>query len=432
MKPVKGYSTLLITTFILLIVLVVSLSAYRSILQYARLAEHRLIQLTNQWQAEGAIECVFAKSKVGSVFPLDVSECAEDVDELTVTGKLIQRVHALSGFSALTKQFILPAPDTSGAIKTSANLVLTFASHFDPDPGELDENLDWQCVAIRYKHRLTAPSLTTRHPYQMNIFPYSGFPDSTEQLQRCADDHYSFATDAGHAKSDYLHDKNLDPFLDLFGVPSSQWFSVMMSPAVGRISSGTTPDNSLSYDRVEKMPEAEFVSNCAEQVVARIHQGKDLIWVYGGCELNEGDVSQINLAIEAEFSRSGIILVVQNGLLAVKSNQVFHGMLMQFTSPESGLVRLSDWSKTSVSEPVKQFISLSAQPDLVDMAQISYFQIGRFNPLGGLVISSDNTYAVIEGRLHFRFQRDLITQALRHIRPVHWISGSWEDGVFSY
>ncbi len=429
MKPQRGYSTLLMTSMILLLVLVVSLASYRTIFQYYRIAQHRLVSLQDQWQAEGAIECVFAKSKIGSLFPLDIDECTQGVDQLDISGHLIKRVYALRGFSALSKEFVLPTAGSSGVIKTSANLVLGYSAKFEPDPGEINQDSDWQCVAIRYKHRLLASSLTTYHPYQMAQLPYNGFPESGEYLQRCAMTHFSDHLSASYANGDYLYDADLDPFSDLFGVDESQWFSLIGLSSVGRVPASLDSNGVFTYSAREQMPEAQFVSNCAEQIATRVNQGKDLVWVYGGCELNDRDISQINQAISLHFPSSGIILVVHNGLLAVQSQQLFRGMVMQFTSSDAGILPLDDWDQTTFSAQVDQFISQLADPHLTDSAQINYYQLGRFNPLGGLLLSSDDSYAVIQGQLDFHFQRDLIAPALSHVRPTHWVMASWSDGV---
>ncbi|MGX9418788.1 hypothetical protein ACWU4D_15710 [Vibrio sp. WJH972] len=427
MKSVRGYTTLLLTTVVLLIILVVTMSTSRSMYQYLRIVEHRITTMQQDWEVEGAIECVFAKSRIGHLFPLDVKECTDGVDTLDVTGQVVRKIKATNGFSTLTRHFSLPSADSFGAIKTSANLVLTDKSTFAPDPGELNEDLDWECISVRYRHDLSASSITTLHPYELGLLPYQGFPESSVRQQRCTDSHHSVDRTISNAKSDFYHDSELNPFEDLFGVSESNWFDVFSNTAVGRVPHSLDSHNVLSVPSAEKLPIAQMNTHCASDIEARINQGKDLVWVYGGCELNESDVSQISDAIENQFTDSGIILVVHNGILAVESQQTFPGLVMQFTSPGSTFSTALDWASTQVNQDIIDFMAHSSNPDLIGPDQISYFQVGRFNPVGGLVLSSNNTYAVIKGQLHFQYQRDLIARPLAHIRPVGWVFGSWGD-----
>jgi hypothetical protein len=427
LKRETGYSTLVLTSVILLMVLVVALGSYRSIFQYFRIVEHRVMAMQQDWQVEGAIECVFAQSKVGQLFPLDVDECEADVGQLNITGHLVKRIHSISGFSALERHFILPSANSTGAVKASTNLILSLDASFMPDPGALDEDLNWQCTSIRYRNQFLAPSVTTFHPYQLSLTPYAGFPSSQVQQQRCADNYHSVGRSSNSTQHDFYHDSELRPFEDLFGVDESNWFEVFANAQVGRIPLSLDTHGALDTLSAEPLPEAQFNPDCANDIVSRIEQGNDLIWVYGGCELNEAAISNINQAISRQFNDSGIILVIHNGLLAIESQQIFQGLVMQFTSPGSALVSFSDWQETTLESEVSYFMAHSSNVYLQDPAQISYFQIGRFNPLGGLVLSSTNSYAVVEGQLNFQFQRDLIAKPLSHIRPTRWLFGSWGD-----
>jgi hypothetical protein len=420
-----GYATLLLTSVILLLLLVVALSSYRSVFQYFRMVEHRVMSMQQDWQVEGAMECVFAKSKLGALSTPDVAECKADVDQLSLEGHLEKRIQSSSGFSSLERYFTLPSANTRGAIKTSANLILPYAVRVMPDPGEPNEADEWQCVAIRYRHQLVASSLTTLHPYQFSILPYPGFPSSQTQQQRCAADHYSAGGFSSATQKDYYHDTDLQPFEDLFSVAQSQWFTVFSHPSVGRIPLSLDAHTALTTLSPELLPPVSFNFDCSGDILSRIEQGKDLIWVYGGCELNDNDITAMNVAIRRQFRDSGVILVIHNGLLAVTSQQAFQGLVMQFISPGSHLAM--DWQLTSLAPEVEQFITQASMLNLQVTTNISYFQRGVFNPLAGLVLSAENTYAVINSALEFQFQRDLIIKPLSYIRPITWDAGRWGD-----
>lgn len=419
-----GYATLLMTSVILLMLLLVALSSYRNVFQYFRIVEHRAISMQQDWQAEGALECVFAKAKLGEFSSSEVSECNADVDQLSLDGHLTKRIQALSGFSSLERYFTLPSANTRGAIKTSATLILPYGARVMPDPGERDQSQAWQCVAIRYRQQLVASSLTTLHPYQFTIAPYPDFPSDQASPQRCADDHYTAGASATATQDDYYHDTDLQPFEDLFSVAPAQWFRVFSHPKVGRIPLGLDSHQALTTLSPELLPQVSFNSDCRRDILSRIEQGRDLIWVYGGCELDDNDITAINLAIRRQFHDSGVILVVHNGVLAIDSQQAFQGLVMQFISPGSDLIL--DWQVTSVASEVDQFITQASTLGL-QTNTISYFQSGRFNPLAGLVLSTEHTYAIINSALEFQFQRDLIIKPLSSIRPITWVSGRWGD-----
>ncbi|EKM28742.1 hypothetical protein VCHENC02_5390A, partial [Vibrio harveyi] len=169
-----------------------------------------------------------------------------------------------------------------------------------------------------------ATSVSTFHPYQLSDKPYSSFPDSPAgQEQKCASTHYSWGTSVAASKSDYRQSSDMDPFKDVFDVPRSEWFDVMSDSSLF----GYVPLslNGMTLDSEADLPSPVFNDTCAEGIVSNIENGKDLIWVYGGCEINTADFTSIKNAIDNSLGGNGIILVVQDGIFSTIGTQNFKG-----------------------------------------------------------------------------------------------------------
>jgi hypothetical protein len=418
-RAMLGMTTLLLTSVILLVALLLVLGVYRGVFYQVQLVHNEIQEQNAHWKAEGAAECAFAKIRLLPTFPDEFDECDRDVEELSFSGTLVQSIKAVSGYSMVTRALAMPMATTIGVVKSSSDLILSEQSTFEPDVGELVADDRWQCVVLSYKHLFFARSVTTLDP-ELN-----GDPSS---VQHCAERYKTLAATAANAKSDYQHDPALEPFRDLFNIERQQWFSLMASPAFGRIPRTLDDVHSgqLKYSRASQLPYVEFNLNCSHEIIDLLRRGKDLIWVYGGCELNEQDVTKINIEIESQFGSShGIILLVQDGILAIESNERFKGLVYQFVSPERSTMQFSTWSQAHLVSSLNHYIASFSVPMAININQVSYYQYGRFNPVGGLVLDAPNTFAVIQGELHFHYNKTLIATPLGKIRQRIWQQGSW-------
>lgn len=418
-RPSLGMTTLLLTSVILLVALLLVLGAYRGVFHQVQLVHNEIQGKSSHWKAEGAAECAFAKIRLLPIFPDEFNECDEEVEELSLSGTVIKSIKAVSGYAIITKALAMPMATTIGAVKSSSDLILSQASTFEPDVGELVADDKWQCVVLSYKHLFFASSVTTLEP---------DLSHGANRTQHCANRYKSEAATAANTKSDYQHNPALEPFSDLFNIDREHWFDLMSSPEFGRIPRSLDDSHSglLKYSRESQLPYVDFNVDCAHDIIDLIHHDKDLIWVYGGCELTESDVSDINFAIESQFGNfHGIILLVQDGILSIDSNEQFNGLLYHFVSPERSTMLFSSWVQAQLAEPLSDYIASFGVPMAIDINQVSYYQQGRFNPVGGLVLDAPNTFAVVQGGLHFHYDKALIATPLGKIRQRIWQQGSW-------
>lgn len=421
---VRGATTLLLTLIILLLSLTISLTLFRGAFHHVAQLNERIAARSHYWQAEGALECAYAVWQLHGEFG-DFSSCRRNVDTVSFSGQGIKTITVVNDSSTIEKSIDMPLPENAASIKTTANLILRQSAVFTPDPAAKADENEWQCTVVLYKHHFEAPNVTTLHPYQMDDTPYPGFPDSRTTQQRCSERYYSAFTDAGHTALDYRLKADLEPFKDVFGIAATDWFTVMSHPDVAHVPAhfDSLLDGTFVYSAASQLPRPVYHPQCATQIAAAIQRGKDIIWIYGGCELDQSGVQTINQAIGTSLGNQGIIIVVQDGLLAIHSDDSLQGLLMQFISPEYQVAEFGGWQQTSIGDVVQTFRDASAWS--VDEYPISYFQVGAFFPDGGLVLAGEQTYAIMNSALNGHFNRELVRIPLSRIRAGTWLAGSW-------
>ena len=158
--------------------------------------------------------------------------------------------------------------------------------------------------------------------------------------------------------------------------------------------------------KADLLPTPRFNDSCASQILTLIRSFHDLIWVYGGCELLEQDIASINLAIE-RYLDSGLLLVLHNGLVSISSQQPLNGFIYHLVTLDS--LQFTDWSKTVNDKPPSRVSQTIAQLPTAQLSkqQISYFQHGRFYPLGGLILDAPNYYALVNGELSTKYSQSI-------------------------
>ncbi|TOF76545.1 hypothetical protein CGJ16_19230, partial [Vibrio parahaemolyticus] len=172
---------------------------------------------------------------------------------------------------------------------------------------------------------------------------------------------------------------------------------------------------------------------CAEGIVSNIENGKDLIWVYGGCEINTADFTSIKTAIDNSLGGSGIILVVQDGIFSTIGTQDFKGMLYHFISPlyieptTGATFDFTDWSGSANDAALDGVIAALKTTVPMEKTKVGYFQHGAFNPLGGFVMDAPGTFALFNAALSFQYNRDVIEEPQEKLKKAHWKKGSWND-----
>ena len=435
----KGVATLLLTSLLLIAALLLVLGSYKGLFYQVKRAQNEVASRKDHWAAEGGLECVYTKAKQLNAVPASVSDCKNllDLDSLNIVAGTPNVIHSQSGFLTLKKAFVAPIVSSTGAIRSKSDLVINGGYTSSPYPGKNLGSNEWECTAVRYFNFFHATSYNTFHPHETSK-PYSSFPDSiSPDFQKCSSTNHSWGiAELADTSEDYKKDTTMDPFQDVFNVPRAEWFSVMSDKTIF----GYVPYslNSETLRQASDLGSPTFNTLCAEDIARNIEQGKDVIWVYGGCEINNDDFSRISTAIDSNLS-SGIILVVHNGILSVNGSQAFKGMLYHFVSDDfkdsdGNPLDFTGWSQTENDHSIGGAASLlegviSDLSGTVSMpkGKIGYFQFGAFNPSGGYVMDAPGTYAVFNAALSFTYNRDVIEGPSKKFKVVSWYRGSWND-----
>ncbi|MEL7411623.1 MAG: hypothetical protein AAGJ90_09225 [Pseudomonadota bacterium] len=434
MNKQQGAAALLVVSILLVAALMMSLGSYKSLFYQIKRANNQIEARQEHWRAEGGLECVYSKTKINKTLPTNVNDCITvmGLDALTFSSGSVSLVTSTIGHRETKKTIKLPSSSGAGAIKSKSDLVINGSYTSSPDPSKsIGSNL-WECTSVLYYNFFYATSVSTFHPYQLSDKPYSSFPDSPAgQEQKCVSTHYSWGTSVAASKSDYRQSSDMDPFKDVFDVPRSEWFDVMSDSSLF----GYVPLslNGMTLDSEADLPSPVFNDTCAEGIVSNIENGKDLIWVYGGCEINTTDFTSIKNAIDNSLGGNGIILVVQDGIFSTIGTQNFKGMLYHFVSPlyvdptTGATLDFTDWAASANDSALDGVIAALDATVPMEKTKIGYFQHGAFNPLGGFVMDAPGTFALFNAALSFQYNRDVIDEPRKKLKKVYWKKGSWND-----
>lgn len=430
MKNCQGAVSLLMIALLTGVVSVLALSSLRLLIQSQHISHSRIDNHIREWNFRGIGECVSAKV-MQKPFSTDFDSCIDSGEiSLEVSNGFSRHVvikESEEQGSELELELDLPRADRFGVIKSTMNLIFLNDLTVTPDPGRPGgENL-WQCTSIIYKNSLYGDSLSSSHPYLSPYFPYWGLTDVTAQ---CHASHYSIAATSSTALGDFQQLSGLEPFFDLWHTNISDWFTVMSNSHVGHVPASleNVLDGSLLYHDETELPLPIFNLSCGSQIESQLLKGKRIIWVYGGCELNNDAIVSINYAVDSSFDHGGAIIVIQDGILSIHANTSLNALVMNVISNDS-VDYLSQWAVVSnLSEVTDEIIHqpyTSIDPAL-SLESLAYYQSGMFYPKGGLVLIGTGMHALIKSG-YFAFQKEIITEALALIRPVQRMEGAWRE-----
>ncbi|GHW84028.1 hypothetical protein [Vibrio cholerae] len=430
MRKQQGAAVLLVVCVLLVAALIMSLGSYKTLFYQIKRTNNQIESRQEYWRTEGGLECAYSKTKQNNTLPTNVNECITEMslDALTFSSGIESIVTSTIGYRETKKTIKLPTVSAPGAIKSTSDLVINGSYTSSPDPGKNVGGNFWECTSVLYSQFFYATSVSTFHPWQLADKPYLSFPSSPAgQEQKCADTHYSWGKSIADSKSDYRKLPDMDPFNDVFDVPRDNWFDVMSNNSLF----GYVPLslNSITLNSASDLPSPVFNDTCADGIVSNINNGKDLIWVYGGCEIDTTGFTSIKNAIDNKLGGRGIILVVQDGIFSTIGTQNFKGMLYHFISPlySSLSTGFTDWSTSANNADLDGVITALNTVVPMDKHKVGYYQHGSFNPLGGFVMDAPGTFAVFNSAISFTYNRDVIEEPLKKLKKVRWKKGSWND-----
>ncbi len=425
MNKQQGALTLLSTVLLLVACLILSIASYKNVFFQAKRAQNEVASRQAQWMAEGGLECAFANIQALKAVPASFTEClilGGGIDNISTFAGHPLLLQVEEGHTQLQKSVKMPVQRVSGAIKSTANLYLNGSFNFFPDPGEVSNlSNEWKCTAIRYKNLFDLFGTLVNAQFDANNLPYIGFPSG----QHCASDHYTLSTNSVSATNDdFLQDIDMEPFEDLFDIPRSDWMDLMYDPYFARIPAAL--GNSKPANGVLPIV-PQTLTDCANQIVNRINAGYDLIWVYGHCELVDDsavartDLTRIEHAIDNNSAIEGVVLMIQDGIFSVRGSHEFPGMIYHFQSTPTAITPSAAMWGSSLTQQGYPM------PAAVSLDEAVYYQSGAFVPLGGYVMDAPGKYAVFGSSMNFKYNRDVIENALKKVRRITWVEGSWHD-----
>lgn len=415
MKRQKGLTTLLVTTMLLVVSLVFSLSSYKNLFYQIKRTQNEVMARKAHWLAEGGLECGFAKVNeeidvalitTPNYFNSDcnISGNQVEIDVINLgTYKIKANNKTGDAEKRITKFFNLSGGRAPGIIKSTSNLILEVSGLMYPDPGAKN-GTEYECIIANYTNDIEIKGSLTNAGLHYAYPPYKDFHDNPATWPECKSTHKSTVTDnkiiAGKKKpsefgDDYVYSANLDPFKDIFNVPREDWETVRDKPRT------TVIPGSLK---------------CSSAIAGVISKGSDRIWVEGDCDLGS-DANLIEDAVK-NAGISGVVIVVQDGILAVNGAQTLSALLYHFKSPGS-----------TFTPTEEQWDKMSAAGDLTakEKSEVGYFQNGAFHPKGGYVMDAMGLTAKIRGSLNFSFSGDVFEEALDDLKVINWQEGSWHD-----
>ncbi|WP_114786516.1 hypothetical protein [Vibrio tetraodonis] len=427
MKTQSGATSIIMTSLMMSLILVFVMTGAKGIFYQLKDSNNQIDSRRSYWRAEGGLECAYAKMLASRKLTHNFGSCIEllDLDELSVEQGRPNLIYSRSGYVTLSKAFYLPRLQIKSPITTRSTLLVNGNLKVSPHVGDRINSAEWECYSIRYAGELYALSFATKYPTSQQVSEQNTSRIYTQVRPQCADSHFTrLAWRSEDTQKDFRFEPEVDPFKEVFNLDRSQWFRIMSDTS--RIAHVPVTLTNALPTRADLLPKPRFNHTCVSQILTLIRSFHDLIWVYGGCEILEQDIASINLAIE-RYLDSGLLLVLHNGIVSISSLQPLNGLIYHLVTSEN--IQFSDWSKTANDKPPSRLSQTIAQLPAAQLSkqQISYFQHGRFYPLGGLVLDAPNHYAVVNGGLSTKYSQRVTEPVARHFHSLTWVQGSWYD-----
>ncbi len=407
-KCQEGVVTLLMTSVLLIVTLAVTLGTYKALFYQIKRAKNEIRTRQNHWLAEGAVECAFTQFRENNLVPQVVTDCGSGQGIIasfhpTPNG---QRVFAQAHRSSVQKDISVNHRVKPGALQSSADLYFHSSVTFStPDPGKLSP-YGWECVALRYRHRLYAPVIDNKGVVHGKK-PYQGFDNPMGK--DCMRTHQTRGSSRGTIGKDFVKDEHIPLFEQFFHVPAQEHDRVKQREKI-------TVIEGLGADK--------RISNCGSILANHIRSGKHYLWVEGSCEIKRSEYNQL---VNATASTEGVLILVHDGIFSVMgkpeqgaTSQSFKGVLFHFNS--EFVAHPSKWQSFEANRYLNHVPSVVAN----SYRKIAtYYQHGAFTFSGGQYFDTPGQAAVFYDSVDFQFNRDVIDNVQTHVNPPRWKQGSW-------
>ncbi|MGF1738100.1 hypothetical protein [Photobacterium satsumensis] len=425
MNRQRGLVTLLVTTMILVVSLVFSLASYKNVFYQIKRTQNEVLARKAHWLAEGAIECAFAEIKVSGFLPnnpLYPNACEASIAGTTINFHFssVENFSIASSASlasmakaSLTKSAEVMSKSKSGAIQTGSSMFSNSSMNiYAPDPGVLAED-GWECIALRYRNAFVPNAAITN----------SGLSDKPNS-QDCTISHKTNGVGIAALKSDFIHDPNLSPFENFFGVSDVKHDDVKNNKFDVVITEVPSSPGHLEYSGI---------TECGKAIKEALSSGYESVWVEGNCEVSGDIYTDI---VKLSNNMDGIIVLVHDGMFsvfpkAVPNNLKFQGMIFHYNYEYA--FNFDDWKTSQAYSHLTHIPSVFG--DNVNLA--SFYLHGALNLDGGLLLDAkhyDNTSkkyisqnALLNDSFGMTYNSSYFNKFSSSSNEIGWTEGSWHD-----
>ncbi|PSW18893.1 hypothetical protein C9I98_13610 [Photobacterium sanctipauli] len=425
MNKQGGFATLLVTAMLLTAALLFSLASYKSVFYQIKRAQNEVMARKAHWLAEGAVECAFTEVKQSGLLPSDpayLNVCEDAIADTSIGFSFptadIFNIEASSSPDSIaqarvTKSAEMASRAKSGAIQSGSNMYSHSSLNFYyPDPGTWTSE-GWQCIALRYRNEYLPNAAVIN----------SGLPDSPKG-KNCLPTYRTNGMGIDALLNDFVHDPNLSPFENFFGVSDENHNEVKMNQFEAVITEVSSPSGAFEYSGIK---------NCSKAVKDAFVEGHESIWVEGNCEISGDDYIEI---VNVSNNTDGIMLLIHDGMFsifpkAVPDDLKFQGMIFHYNYEYA--FNFDDWKTSQAYGHLTHIPSVFGES--VHLA--SFYLHGALNLDGGLILdakhydSTGKVYisqnALLNDSFGMTYNDSYFAKFSTSSNDVRWIKGSWHD-----
>ncbi|MGF1691319.1 hypothetical protein [Photobacterium kagoshimensis] len=435
MNKQRGAITLLVTSMVAVASLLFSLASYKNTYYQIKRTQNEVLTSQAHWKAEGGLECGYSTMKNSSnptnadmsgFFP---SGCNS---ELGITLKatkipsssdfILSANHAGRANKTIERTVVVNSTNnSSGVLQTGSNMYTHSSIEIKkPDPGK-ETGVGWECIAVKYRGEFKPfGAFTNRGLSHINN------DDFNRKGKDCLSTHMTNSGGGDNLLQDVVHDPNMSPFADFFGVSDVEHNKVRDAKFDIVLSKSSPGTGTNKYNGFK---------GCGAAIKSAMDQGHDSVWVEGHCDITGKEFNEI-IALSNSPSIDGVMIMVHDGLFSIYPNnnaQVdnkFQGIIFHYNLDYK--VNFNDWKDSQAYAQLSHIPSNFGE----NVKKASYFQRGSLWVSGGIILDAKH----IENGKYTSQNALLETSSVINYNGKHfskfgggssgevkWLKGSWND-----
>ncbi|WP_281222272.1 hypothetical protein [Photobacterium sanguinicancri] len=435
MKREQGFSTLLITVVISLIMALYVFSLLSVELFNSKKTQNIIISQELKSMSASGLQCAVDIILRSGQKPTSINytTCVDSVITAiqipaTSTYKVTSTATADDAESTMSQLFTSSSMNGVQAAFSSSGTISFEGSH-EIDPFEGDRvGTGYNCIAIRSGGKvLVNGTLVTRSP--LDQYGHAKIGQDGKTIT-CNSSHLSGSVkSSADFKSDIIENiKDMDLFKENFAVDRDSWADAKSLFDVF-ITGSKTKVEIPSGKNGTKTVEILLVNNCSKEINKVVEHNrselkksetdksyepklKKYIWITGSCDMTGVDYSR------AEKSEASVTVVVKDGLITTNGNMYFHGNVYLFDYAMTNDQLLAAWEKSSLKSIAESFVSLVNAP---------FFFNGSFETRGAFNLDSPNRKCSVRGSFKPGYSKGKVDYEESRFGKTVMLEGSWHD-----